>query len=428
VRYLIGAAGSVLVCLIVGLLVAVALGLPPSDAMVLVATATAASSAVALCAVVPFRRSYRRTMQAQAMLMATAIVLTALAGVVAAAVAMFISSHDFKALMVVLVVAAGTSTGLALQLSWGFGRDADIVRALTGTLARAGGPDDTIPQSAADLDLLSIEEMHDLAVQLQAATDSLASARRHERTLERSRRELVAWISHDLRSPLASIRALAEALEDDIVTETADRQAYYSSIRREAERLGVLVDDLFELSRVQAGNVSPNPSRIPVHELVSDVLGGMGPSAGCSGVTVQVDVDCIGDDLVPAADLLRVLRNLLDNAVRHTPEGGTVRLEGGSTQSGVVLRVIDECGGIPEQDLARVFDVAFRGDVARQRDSGGGGLGLAIAKGLVEAHAGQIEVHNHALGCRFEVRVPTTPAGSSGLLRGEGPVRANLVP
>jgi signal transduction histidine kinase len=413
-RHLLGAGASIAVCMAIGVVVALALGLPANDAITLVSVATAASSAVALCTVIPFRPSSRRTMQAQTMLMAAAVILTALAGVVAAAVAMFISSHDFRALMVVLVVAAGASTGVALQLSWRFGRDADIVAALTGHLANAGADNAEVGAAdpAVDIERLSIDEMHDLAVRLRSATERLAESRRHERALERSRRELVAWISHDLRSPLASIRALAEALEDDIVTEPHDRLAYYGSIRREAERLGALVDDLFELSRVQAGNVSTDPSRIPVHELVSDVLGGVGHAAEQRGVSLKVDTDRVGADLVPAADLLRVLRNLLDNAVRHTPEGGTVRLEAMSTRGGVVLRVIDECGGIPERDLARVFDVAFRGDAARQRDSGGGGLGLAIAKGLVEAHAGEIDVCNHAGGCRFEVRMPTGVARS----------------
>jgi len=112
---------------------------------------------------------------------------------------------------------------------------------------------------------------------------------------------------------------------------------------------------------------------------------------------------------VAAKELTRVLRNLLDNAVRHSPAGGTVLVEASVDDEGVTFAVTDECGGIPEPDLTRVFDVAYRSDAARSREHGGGGLGLAIAKGLVEAHEGSIEVANRAPGCCFTVRLNRSP-------------------
>ncbi len=118
----------------------------------------------------------------------------------------------------------------------------------------------------------------------------------------------------------------------------------------------------------------------------------------------------IGTRLVPAIDVMQALRNLLDNAVRHTRSGGVIVLEGHTDADAIVLSVLDECGGIPDTDIDRVFDTAFRGDAARGRDGRGGGLGLAIARGLVEAHAGQIDVLNHKLGCQFSIRMPDASA------------------
>ena len=123
-------------------------------------------------------------------------------------------------------------------------------------------------------------------------------------------------------------------------------------------------------------------------------------------------------------ELRRALHNLLDNAIRHTPPGGTVVIEALADGDGARCSVVDECGGIPESDLTRVFDVAFRGDQARAKDEGGGGLGLAIAKGLVEAHQGSIEVANESPGCRFTVRLPMASAPSARSGAAEAPSRA----
>jgi signal transduction histidine kinase len=248
--------------------------------------------------------------------------------------------------------------------------------------------------------------MRDLADRLDDVSAQLESSRQREQALDRSRRELVSWVSHDLRSPLASIRALAEALEDGIAADDADRVRYYQSIRLESERLTALVDDLFVLSRIQAGAVTASTVTAPVQELVDDAVTAITHAAEVNGVRVVCDITEIGNRLVPAIDVTRALRNLLDNAVRHTQRGGVIALEGHIEADAIVLSVLDECGGIPETDIDRVFETAFRGDTARGRDGSGGGLGLAIARGLVEAHAGQIDVRNHKLGCQFRIRIP----------------------
>jgi signal transduction histidine kinase len=236
-------------------------------------------------------------------------------------------------------------------------------------------------------------------------------ARNRERSAEASRRELIAWISHDLRTPLAGIRAMAEALADGVVSAPRDVAGYAQRIGTETNRLSGMVDDLFELSRITAGALRLTMSAVSLQDVVADALTGQTPVAQRKRVILRANADAwpvvIGSD----PELARVVRNLVSNAIRHTPPDGTVAVQVGIDGGQAVLAVDDGCGGIPEHELGRVFDVAFRGTSARTPASGGddavgAGLGLAIAKGLVEAHRGSIDAHNHGPGCRFEVRLP----------------------
>jgi len=242
-------------------------------------------------------------------------------------------------------------------------------------------------------------------------------ARDRERTAERARRELVAWVSHDLRTPLAGIRAMTEALEDRVVHEPVDVAAYARQIRRESLRLSAMVDDLFEMSRIHAGALNLSLRPVSMSEVVREAVASMHPTAAAGGVEVRIRP---GDPVGPIVlgggnELVRVVRNLLGNAVRHTPRLGEVVVSTGADQQAAWLRVDDGCGGIPEPELSSVFDLAYRGSAARDTagDEGaepaGAGLGLAIARGLVEAHHGQIGVANHGPGCRFEIRLPLAP-------------------
>ncbi|HEY0637383.1 MAG TPA: HAMP domain-containing sensor histidine kinase [Pseudonocardiaceae bacterium] len=235
-------------------------------------------------------------------------------------------------------------------------------------------------------------------------------ARARERAAEASRRELVAWISHDLRTPLAGIRAMTEALHDGVVSGPADVAAYAGRIRGETERLAGMVDDLFELSRITAGALHLRLTAVPLGDVVSEAVAALGPVAAGQGVRIHAAPSVwpivVGSD----PELARVVRNLLSNAIRHTPTGGAVIVAAGATPTEAWLTVDDACGGIPEADLPRVFDVAFRGSKARTPvgvgTSPGAGLGLAIARGLVEAHRGRITAHNHGPGCRFSLSLP----------------------
>ena len=199
---------------------------------------------------------------------------------------------------------------------------------------------------------------------------------------------------------------MAEALDDGIVTEPDARDRYHHQIRRDAERLSSLVDDLFELSRIHSGVLEVRSDRVSVRSVVDDVLAAARHRAEHKHVTLVEDVADHLIVVVAVAELTRVLHNLVDNAIRHTPSGGLVRVRSHALDGTARIVVEDQCGGIPEPDLDRVFDVAFRGDAARNRDEQGGGLGLAIAKGLVEVCEGAIAVDNADGGCRFTVQLP----------------------
>ncbi|KWX23855.1 histidine kinase [Mycolicibacterium wolinskyi] len=232
-----------------------------------------------------------------------------------------------------------------------------------------------------------------------------------ERAAEQSRRRLVAFVSHDLRTPLAGIRAVSEAIADGVVTDDEVRvQAKH--IEQESIRLSEMVDDLFEMSKINAGAVQPTREQVALDEVVDDVLAAHRIPAQRAGVQLTAGlpdsaVHVFGSDRA----LVRVLSNLVANAIAHTPEGGSVTLTVGSDDGTAWARVDDTGVGIDEADLPRVFDVAYRGSNGRvpRADSSlpsGSGLGLAIAAGLVHAHGGSLSASNLDTGARFEVRLP----------------------
>jgi signal transduction histidine kinase len=252
------------------------------------------------------------------------------------------------------------------------------------------------------------EGVVDGPAELRALGLDLARSRTREVALEASRRELVSWVSHDLRTPLAGLRAMTEALEDGVVSDAPTVARYHATMRGEVDRLASLVDDLFELSRLQVGQLPATVADLAdLGDLVAGALASADPLARDRRVHLTGPA---AGELPPlevgAADIGRVLRNLLVNAIRHTPYDGTVAVLAGVHGGLVEVAVQDACGGIPETDLPRVFETAFRGSAARTPDSGGAGLGLAIARGLVHRHHGEISVANAGAGCRFTVRLP----------------------
>jgi len=261
-------------------------------------------------------------------------------------------------------------------------------------------------------------ELSQLSAELTATHERLAQARSRERALEASRRELVAWVSHDLRTPLAGLRAMAEALEDQVVVDPREVSQYHSQIRREVDRLTLMIDDLFELSRIHAGALRLSKRMVGLEDLVAEVVASAEPVARTKGVRLTGAAVRGMPVFVDSAEMGRALRNLVTNAIRHTPpEGGVDVLA--EVQNGLAcVTVSDACGGIPPDDLPRVFDVAFRGESARTPGpQEGAGLGLSIARGIVEAHSGQIAVRNAGPGCQFLIRLPLARPGVPALNR-----------
>jgi len=238
-----------------------------------------------------------------------------------------------------------------------------------------------------------------------------AEIRDSERVAEQSRRRLVAFVSHDLRTPLAGIRAVSEAIADGVVPDNEVR-VHAKHIEHESVRLSEMVDDLFEMSKINAGALTPSFDKVALDEVVDDVLAAHRIAAERAGVRLEANlpaepVRVVGSDRA----LVRVLSNLVANAIAHTPAGGSVELALGADENSAWARVDDTGVGIDEADLPRVFDVAYRGSNSRvpRSDSSlpsGSGLGLAIAAGLVQAHRGTLSAHNLPTGARFEVRLP----------------------
>ena len=356
--------------LLLAVAVAVAIGLPADDTAVLIGCSFGVALAAYGVGWLALRRS--RSPVVVALIPVVAIAF----GALAAAQAMFVSRHDLSALVVVI---AGASTAGVL-----------------GALA--------------------------LASELERSRRRVEVMTERERALERSRRELVAWVSHDLRTPIAGIRAMVEALDDGVVDEPGEVKRFHLQLVSEADRLARLVDDLFELSRIEADALQLTLEPVPLGELVSDAVASAAIVAQAKGV--RLDGRLEGGERWPsvagsAPELTRIVHNLLDNAIRHTPPGGAVDVvvrtgpaagppgPAEAARGVAEVSVHDQCGGIPDDELDRVFDLAYRGDTARTPGAAGGaGLGLAIARGLAEAHAGDIAVHNEPGGCRFTLRLP----------------------
>jgi signal transduction histidine kinase len=178
-------------------------------------------------------------------------------------------------------------------------------------------------------------------------------------------------------------------------------------MRLAVDRLAGMVDDLFEMSRIHAGALRLSLSRVPLSDLVDEAVVGADALARARGVALSAEVNTLLAVRVDPREISRALTNLVANAIRHTPSDGAVRVEAGERDGHAVLSVTDACGGIPTDDLDRVFDVAWRGTAARTPEPlAGAGLGLAIVRGIVEAHSGEVDVRNVSGGCRFEVRLP----------------------
>jgi len=306
---------------------------------------------------------------------------------------MFVSRHDaFFAVLVALYTGV-----LGLWAGRLLGRralaDLDSVRATLNAVGD-GRRDVTTGLSGRD-------ELARLGAEVDLMIGRLAAE-------ERARRGIIAAVSHDLRTPITALQLLAEALDDDLVGDPATRHDYLGRMTTHVRALSALIDDLFELTRLESGDLHWTMERVELDGLLRETVDAMRPHAEANSIAMSAELD---SGLLPARanpeQIQRVLFNLLQNAIRHTPADGSVVVRAASTASAAVeIEVADSGDGIPPGERDRVFEPFFQGGNRTARTADGAGLGLAIARAIVEAHGGQIWFEEAPIGARVRFRLP----------------------
>jgi signal transduction histidine kinase len=310
---------------------------------------------------------------------------------------MFVSDHDATLLGVLMLYSLGAGVGAAVVAA----RAASTALRRMTTTARSLGEGDLTVRTG---DLGAGPELDELARTLDRMAERLDVAQHREREAESMRRDLVIAVSHDLRTPLASLRAMVEAIDDEVVEDPATLRRYTNEMRRSVNQVVAMVDDLFELVQLDAAAISAESERARLGEVVGSALDAVRVQAEEKGLALSAALNGT-EDLRCSPRLVRVLQNLLVNAVRHTPADGSVRVEARRSARGFELAVADTGEGIVAEHLDRVFEPFFRGDPSRH--GAGAGLGLALARRIVEGLGGQIVAESEpARGSRFAVTMP----------------------
>ena len=324
---------------------------------------------------------------------------------------MFISTHDLGLLVALLLFSLGISIFLALSISNTL--QSSMQEFLRGVRLMSAG------QFTSRITVHSRDEWEELASAFNMMAERLEAAFQKETELEQARRQLVAAVSHDLRSPLASMRVMVESINDGVVTDSETVHRYLRTLQGEVEYLSRLIDDLFELSQFDSGLIELRMGEADIKDLIMDTVAGLSAQAEQRQLTLRGSVDGQVPALtIDAQRIQRVLYNLLQNAIRHTPADGTILVEARDAGAEVHVSVIDTGEGIAAADIPRLFERFHKGDKARTRGGGdsGSGLGLSITKGIVEAHGGRIWVVSApGSGTAFTFALPkataTAPAG-----------------
>ena len=313
---------------------------------------------------------------------------------------MFASEHDLLLAGVLLVFAGG----IAMSLGY------FVATALTDRISAVCRGAEAIAEGdlAARVTVVGKDEVSHLAATFNQMAERLQEADRRQRELDTLRRDLIAWVGHDLRTPLASTRVIVEALADGVIDDPETAQRYLRTAQRDIQSLTLLIDDLFDLAQMDAGGLKLDRQPTSMAGLVADTVDSFTALAQQRGVILSGSAESGVDPvLVDARQIGRVLANLVGNALRHTPAGGAVTVHARSLAGRVQVEVADTGDGIPVEDIARVFERFYRGEKSRSRATGGSGLGLAIAKAIVEAHGGQITVESRpGEGARFSFFLP----------------------
>ena len=324
------------------------------------------------------------------------------ANLAVAAAMMFINTHDLQMLFLLSAYALLITLGPARLLSGGLSGRIEAIEA--GARRLASG------ELGTRVEVDGRDELAELAREFNRMADALEAADVERQAVESSRRDLFAAISHDLRTPLASIRVRVEALLDGVVTDDETRTRYLAGACQEVERLSALIDDLFELTTLDSGELRLRLEMLPIQDVIAEAVDIFRPQVEKAGIRLTFTPgDGATTVLADPNRLSRVIYNLLQNAIRHTPNDGAIILQTARVAEGVEIAVRDTGEGIPPEDLPHVFDRFYRGDKSRSREHGGSGLGLAIARAIVEAHGGDISVMSQqGEGTTFTFVLPAT--------------------
>ncbi len=313
---------------------------------------------------------------------------------------MFADEHDLLLAIVLLVFAGGIAMILGYFLSSTVTDRVNLLKGAAEHLAQ-GNLQTRVPIQGHD-------EVSALATAFNQMAEQLQTADQKQRELENMRRDLIAWISHDLQTPLASMRAILEALLDGVVDEPEMVNRYLRTAQRDVMSLSALIDDLFQMSQLDTGGFPLNPAPASLSDLVSDTLESFTQLAKQQEIKLEGEVQAGVDPVLMDTQAIgRVLNNLISNALRHTPAGGEVKVQAWRSASGVEVSISDTGEGIRPEDSPRIFERFYRGEKSRNRGKGGAGLGLAIARGIVRAHGGNIRVESEVnQGARFTFHLP----------------------
>jgi signal transduction histidine kinase len=256
------------------------------------------------------------------------------------------------------------------------------------------------------------DELSKLAEMFNMMVENFKQIEYEKQQVDRTRRDLIAWISHDLRTPLTAIQASLEAIADDIVTDPDAIKEYVQNSLTEVENFKDLIDDLFAMAQLDAGHMSLKFLNASLSDLISDTVSGLYARAQQRQITINGDIKPDIDPVYMAPDKIqRVLHNLMDNAIRHTPQSGEITIRAFKQGQQVQVEVHNTGATIDPKHLPHVFEKFYRGEQARQQASDGqrnAGLGLAIARGFVEAHHGTITVESKPnFGTCFRFVIPT---------------------
>jgi signal transduction histidine kinase len=325
------------------------------------------------------------------------VVAPVLLALVVIGLLMFVSGHDATLVAVIVAFVGVVAVVAAKFVADGILGDIETIR--DGLVAVGRGERELRIETAAR------DELAELADAANAMIARLHSEELARDQSDAARRDLVAAVSHDLRTPITSLRLLAEAVGDDVVLDGEMRRGYLERMRTHIDALGALIDDLFELSRLEAGDIQWSLERVPLDELVGETVEAMRVQAELKGIAVVSEMPQV---LIAARanpeKLQRVLFNLIQNAIRHTPADGSVVVRAEPVADGVEIEVADSGEGIAPEERERVFTAFYRGDAART--SGGAGLGLAVSRAIVEAHGGRIWLADSSEGTRVRFSLP----------------------